>query len=309
MAFTPRRLIIQGIPYMASQLMTQLLPKVVYRGLHLNLIVNHTNGATVVGLTIEKILSLLARIQVIVNGQDVIASLSGQDLRIMNRYDFSAETPGGLDGTPNVTTASNYHLYLPFGLTRAANPEDTLLDARRVESIVLEVTWGNGTIATSGVTVNSATLDVTTDEYANVPADLSVGRHELSVATRNLDAIGVLPLNLETQSNNQYRRLFVIARDSAGELSSSLISRLAVKSRNFFFFDMFAQPIRFWNEYETGILTLDGVYVITFTRDGRQTQRIDARNLSELIVDVTSVVSSGSIRVLKDKSIFETSVV
>lgn len=304
MAFTPRRLIVQGLTYAASQLVTQLLPKVVYRGLHLRLSVTHTNSSAN-GLTVDSILQLISRLQVVLNGQDVVVSLSGQDLRLMNQYDFSIDVPQVITTGDGAGKISTVQLYIPFGLTRAANPEDTLLDARRVDSIVLECTWGSGTIATSGATVTAATLEVTTDEYANAPADLVAGRHELSVATRNLDAAGLISLNLETQSNNQYRRLFVITRNS-GALSSAQLSRIAVKSRSFYYFDMYAPTIQDWNQQENGLAFQAGLYVLNFTRDGRQTQRIDARNLSELIVDMTSLVTDGTVRILKDKSIFAT---
>ena len=59
-----------------------------------------------------------------------------------------------------------------------------------------------------------------------------------------------------------------------------------------------------FNAWEFAQSVQTGLYVLDFTRDGKLTQRIDARNLSELIVDVNSLVSNGTMEIVKEKAIF-----
>lgn len=304
MPFQPRRLRVPEIPWSASELRADKMPRTVYRGLHLRLRVVHTN-ATAVGLTIDNLLKLLPRVGIIIDGQDNVVQVSAHDLYYMNRYDYSIAPTSTIVTADGAGQVSTVDLYLPFALTRAANPQDTLLDARAVTEIALELTWGTATVvATSGVTVTAASVQVNTDEYTNVPADLKAGRHELTAIEFNLDRLGEIEVKLPTGSDHQYRRLFLYTRGGSNELSNAEIDNIAVSSRSFEYLNIQSDRLQAHGEREAAIASIAGMYPINFLRDGLVVHRIDARQLPELILKLNSLVTDGKARVLMDKAIF-----
>lgn len=303
MAFSPRLLPVQQLLLGSSSLFTRDLPKTVYRGLILEFNVNHTNGASPV-ISIDSLLAFVSRIAIVIDGQDYLISLQARDLYYMNQADYSVAPFSSLFTTVSSTGTSTFQIYIPLALSRALRPEDTLLDARKVSTVVLEIQTG-ASIGTGVTTINSANVNILTDEYANAPAEMATGRHEMNAIDRNLDATGLIQQNLEVGSNNQYRRLLVFTRTSADVLDNAQISGIAVRSRSFYYANVtLDQMLQQWSTQLFGLAFQTGLYPVPFTRDGQMTQRVDARNLSELVVEVTSLVSNGKLRIVKDKAIF-----
>lgn len=298
----PRRLIVESILFSSGALRSRELPKSVYKGLWFKLSITHTNG---VGPTItaDSFLGVLSKLNIVINGQDQLKSVSARHCYYRTMYDF-AVTPTSSLFTTNSTQGTSYcWFYMPFAMTRCLNPEDTVLDARRFSSLVLEANWGSS-IGTTVTSLDSGTLEIFTDEYSNVSEDFAGGRHEENTVSRNLDATGSRTLELEVGSNNQYRRLWVYTRNNSAALSSVQIDKLTVRSRAFNYDSMNADAMQFYNLLEYSQSPQTGLYVLDFTRDGKLTQRIDARNISELIVDVNSLVSNGTMEIVKEKAIF-----
>lgn len=301
----PRLLFVENILYSAGTPRSRELPKSVYRGLNLKLTINHTNGASPV-ITADSFLNILNRFDLVINGQDNLITVPLRHFFYQANYDFSRLAAGdhvSLFVTASSTGNSIAYLYVPLALTRALNPEDGILDARGFKSLFLVANWGSS-IGTGITTVNSGTLEIYPDEYSNVDEAFGGARHEFNVAARNLDATGSRTLELETKSNNQYRRLWIYTRDSAGALSDALIDNVIVRSRSFHYANVKADVLQRTNGYDFARDHQIGLYVVDFTRDGKMTQRVDAREMSELIIDVNSLVSNGSIEVVKEKVIF-----
>jgi hypothetical protein len=301
----PRFLPIEQILFASGSPRSRELPKTVYKGLFLKLTINHTNGASPV-ITVDSFLNILPKLNLIINGQDQILSVPARHWFYQQNYDFTRLASGNhvsLFTTVSSTGNSIVWFYVPISLTRCLNPEDTILDARGFKSLILEANWGS-TIGTGVTTVNSGQLDIFTDEYSNVDENFAGGRHEFNVAARNLDAVAARTLELETKSNNQYRRLFIYTRDSTGALSDSQIDNIIVRSRSFNYVNIKADSLQRLNGFDFARDHQTGLYVVDFTRDGKMTQRVDARELSEFIVEVNSLVSNGTIEVVKEKVIF-----
>lgn len=301
----PRFLPIEQILFASGSPRSRELPKTVYKGLLLKLTINHTNGASPV-ITVDSFLNVLPKLNLIINGQDQILSVPARHWFYQQNYDFSRLASGNhvsLFTTASSTGNSIVWFYVPISLTRCLNPEDTILDARGFKSLILEANWGTA-IGTGVTTVNSGQLDIFTDEYSNVDENFAGGRHEFNVSSRNLDAVAARTLELETKSNNQYRRLFIYTRDSTGALSDSMIDNIIVRSRSFNYVSIKADSLQRLNGFDFARDHQTGLYVVDFTRDGKMTQRVDARELSEFIVEVNSLVSNGTIEVVKEKVIF-----
>jgi hypothetical protein len=301
----PRFLPIEQILFASGAIRARELPKTVYKGLLCKLTINHTNGASPV-ISADSFLNILSKLNLIINGQDQLLSVPLRHWFYQGNYDFSRLASGNqisLFTTVSSTGNSIVWFYVPVGLTRALNPEDTVLDARAFKSLILEANWGS-TIGTGVTTINSGQLDIFTDEYSNVDENFAGGRHEFNVSSRNLDATGARTLELETKSNNQYRRLFIYTRDNTGALSDVQIDNIIVRSRSFNYLNIKADSLQRMNGFEYARDHQTGLYVIDFTRDGKMTQRVDARELSELIVEVNSLVANGTIDIVKEKVIF-----
>jgi hypothetical protein len=298
----PRRLEVESITFSSGALRSRELPKTVYKGLWLKLSITHTNG---VGPTItaDSLMAVLSKINIVINGQDQLKSVPFRHIFYRNQYDFSIAPQSSLFTTNSVQGTSYVWAYLPFAMTRSLNPEDTVLDARKFQSLMLEANWGSS-IGTNVTSLDSGTLKIYTDEYSNVDENFAGGRHEENVVSRNLDATGSRTLELEVGSNNQYRRLWIYTRNSSAALSNVQIDNLIVKSRAFNYDNINADALQQFNAWEFAQSPQTGLYVLDFTRDGKLTQRIDARNLSELIVDVNSLVSNGTMEIVKEKAIF-----
>lgn len=298
----PRRLKVESILFSSGALRSRELPKTVYKGLWLKLSITHTNGVGPT-ITVDSLMNVLSKINVVINGQDQLKSIPFRHIYYRNQYDFSKAPQSSLFTTNSVQGTSYVWAYLPFAMTRCLNPEDTVLDARKFQSLMLEANWGTS-IGTTVTSLDSGTLEIYTDEYANVAEDFAGGRHEENSVSRNLDATGSRTLELEVGSNNQYRRLWLYTRDNAAALSNSQIDNITIKSRAFNYDNINAVALQQFNSWEFAMNVQTGLYVLDFTRDGKLTQRIDARNLSELIVDVNSLVANGTMDVVKEKAIF-----
>ncbi len=301
----PRLLPIEQILFASGSPRSRELPKTVYKGLLCKLTINHTNGASPV-ISVDSFLNVLPKLNLIINGQDQILSVPARHWFYQENYDFSRLAAGNhqsLFTTVSSTGNSIVWFYVPISLTRSLNPEDTILDARGFKSLILEANWGTA-VGTGVTTLNSGQLDIFTDEYSNVDENFAGGRHEFNVTARNLDAVAARTLELETKSNNQYRRLFIYTRDSTGALSDTQIDNIIVRSRSFNYINMKADSLQRLNGFDFARDHQTGLYVVDFTRDGKMTQRVDARELSEFIVEVNSLVSNGTIEVVKEKVIF-----
>jgi len=301
----PRILPVENILFASGSGRQRELPKSVYKGLYCKLTINHTNGASPV-ITADSFLAILSRLNLTINGQDQLLSTSLRHWFYQNNYDFSRLAVGNqisLFTTASSAGNSSVFFYVPLALTRALNPEDTILDARGFKSLMLEPNWGSS-IGTGVTSINSGQLDIFPDEYSNVDENFAGARHEVNSSLRNLDATGSRTLELETRSNNQYRRLFIYTRDSSGVLSDSMIDNIIIRSRSFNYVNVKADVLQRVNGWDFARDHQTGLYVYDFTRDGKMTQRVDARELSELIVEVNSLVSNGTMEVVKEKAIY-----
>lgn len=304
-----RRLALQPIQYTKNTLKTLDLPKTVYKGLFFKWTVNHDNGAAPT-LAAGMLLDMIKKLSVVINGQDVLVSVPFIHLWFMPYLETSYAPIKSVNNTASTNGLTSYVCaYLSFGLRRAVRPADTLLDARNVSTINIEAEFGELSSQAGDVTVQSATLDIFTEEYANVQPDAEFGRHEMSYISGNLDKTGVISVDLETGGDNQYRRLWIYTRGSNGLIDSTgtLLTNIGVKSRFFYYMNVKADMLRFSNSLEYAINEdTKGLYVVEFPSDGRMTERVDARNLSELVVELTSATTNSTYDIVKEKVIYRT---
>ena len=303
MPLQPRNLKIPNLPFSGGELQSIEMPLTVYRGLQFRIVLNHTN-VTATAFNLENFLKILPSFAINIDGQDTTIRMSATDLYIMNRYDYSQEPIQVIDTADGAKT-SYVDMFIPFELTRAVNPQDTIFDARKFKSVRLEATWGTeAVVATSGVTITSGYIQLDSDEYAQVPSDLPTGRHEINAIEWPLNTIGDIRHELPVGSNHQYRRMYIQTRDSVGNLTSGLIGNIDLSARSFTYVKKQADAIQRHNTREFSTTPYGGTYILELIRGGLNTQRIDAGNLTELTLTVDSLVNNGTLRLVMDKAIF-----
>jgi hypothetical protein len=288
-----RKLEIESVAWAASTLKTREMPLTVYKGLRFDLNTTHS-GATP---SIDELLAIIQKVELVANGQDTIVSVPGFHL-----YYASKRERGVAPLSTITSTAGRMSLFLPMALIRAISPQDTLLDARGLSSLTLKVTWAADIAGTA--TASAASLEINTEEYSNVPVDSKFGRHEFGYDIVNLDAASVKQFKLDVGSNNQYRRLWLYVLDGSDALANTEISKIGVKTRSFYYMNENSDVVQASNREDYNLAEDAGVYVIDFPSGGMMSERLDARALSELILEVTSLVTDGTLYIVKEKVIY-----
>lgn len=117
------------------------------------------NGATApVGPLWQTLARLIRRLELVVNGQDTVVTISGAHLASRAQMEFGVR-PLGMDSTIVLTANANtdYEIVLPLPLflPRAVRPDDCSLDLRRVNQCIAAITWGDASdlFGTPGATV------------------------------------------------------------------------------------------------------------------------------------------------------------
>lgn len=305
MALIKRNIPVEAISLSAGNLKSRQLPLAVMAGLDLEVNVNVDNGGS--APTAEDFWrNIIDNLEVVLNGQDVLQRIPFEFLLHMNEMEFGVAPLTSFDNSTSSTVDNYAHVYLPFELLKAAVPRDTLLDARKLSTCVLNVNWGTAADITNVSTLNSGTVKISTKEYANIPEPFATARHEYSYDEILLDVSGTITYQLPTRGNNQYRRVWVLALDGSTPkvLSNDEITNLKVKARSFVYYDKPEDQNRAEQYRMFGKAAKTGVYCIDFTSWGQMTGRIDARNMPELTLELTSQVTDGKAIIVAERAIY-----
>jgi len=298
---------VQQIDRTINARITRDLPKTTFALLDMKLNINHTYVST--AATLLGLLNCISSLQLIVNGRDTKVNIPAWCLYWINLFDAAA-TPMQVI---NAGTAGPYDSYvylrLPFACLNGVSPEDSVLDARKFDSIVLEVNWAGLLMATE--TINSGYLQIEPNFYAQVPADIKPASHEFAYINRNLDVAGEIRIDVPVKSLNQYSRIWVFTKNDSVVLADAQITNLRLETNTFVYMDTAAEFVHARNikDYSLEVDAAPGtpyvgVYCLDMANFGYMNQRIDARVLNELTLILTSAVSNGFVYVVFEKMIY-----
>lgn len=139
-----------SIPYAASQRNSINIDRDgVLNHLAFALTFRCTNGATgPVGPLWQTLARLIRRLEIVINGQDTVVSISGAHLASRAQVENGVRA-FGMASTVVLTNSAvtDYAVTIPLPLTlpRAVRPDDTSLDLRRVDQATIAITWGDAT--------------------------------------------------------------------------------------------------------------------------------------------------------------------
>ena len=293
-----------------DSVLTQEVPKTVYWGLLLDLNVQHTNSSgtiTVNADTFGKYIDL----QLSIDGDLIPVRINVRDLYYINKYLFKQTPTTSFFTTASSSGTSYMRLILPFSILGGEVFEDGLLDTRGAGSVSLMMTTKSATtFGTNVASIDSGSVAyVQTLEYANVPVLTNqFARTEYAFVEHALTATGVVRYSLPYGGDQQYRGLLVQTETSSA-LSNSVLNTMRVTSRSFDYLNSRVDFIQQKNALETG-QSDTGNYWIDFTSGSghlerqKMTERLDARALTELFLEVDSAVSSGTVRVITVKELY-----
>lgn len=250
--------------------------------------------------------ALLRKIELTVNGGDVVRSFTGEQLRMMNAfwYDRPARISPAWLGSPTTGVAFDSTLILPFWDQWGRSPIDTLLDSSKLSDLRIQSTFGNVTHVTSltaGSLTVTPTLMVTSRECFGIAGNFSVARQfqiqaPAAVAAQD-DYVVTLPLG------NIYKGFWINTKDASGNDLAACIDRVKLTSGTNVYIDSDFRVYRDWqnlrNSAQIGshdttkaVIPLgfsaktltDGWTYIALVDDGYLTEAIDTYTLSELLL-------------------------
>lgn len=261
----------------------------------------------------------IKKLEVVVNGGDVIRSFTGEELAMYNTFIFNRPRRlcPNMGGT-QTSSAFDSTLILPFWDYRSISPIDTLLDSSKLSDFRLQVTWGDQSGIVAGATnstfTTNPTLTVHSRESYGLAGRFSVSRNfkitnPAAVGSQKGYAIN-LPLG------QIYKGFFINTKDASGNDLVDCIDRIQLTSGTNVILDANYKNLRQWQALRKN--TFMGVVDSTFAQiplavsnktkfdawtyidlidDGYITEAVDTFKLSELVLkfDVNQTITTLSI--------------
>lgn len=302
MPMIPRKMNIQRVGFTAGTMKTQALPMSVFSGLDLGLYMTATNDAAPT-VTIDQLCQVISKIDLVLDGSDTQISIPFEMLYHLNKLENIVDPMYYIFPTASTLGTSYVHLHLPFELIRAINPKDTLLDTRKLSSAVIQVHFKSGTTM-GDATISSGYLTIAPSEYAGVDAAAVFGRHEFGYSVADLNKTGKIEINLEVKGRNQYRRLWLFVYATGAALSDTQIDNVKVRTRTFDLLNISGDQLKATNRRNFNqTANTTGLYIVDFPTHGMMSERVDATGLDELVLELNSLVTNGTVTVVKEKVI------
>lgn len=261
--------------------------------------------------------SLIERIDIVVNGSDVIRTFSGTQLRIMNLLcGYGLARPSLTLGDVGTTAAPTFDstLVIPFWMPMSVRPIDTALVTNDYGSVRIDITVAasTGINSANGPTAVAATLDIASYESFGIklePSDFRIYTDQRAVGGANTDFAFDLPVNAT------YRGFLIGQANGFASTSAdqnNLITNIKLSSGTQIFRDLPFNLLRDWQRQrqpqstreltqltagaqllanangpflrsaKSANLDMDGWVFLDLCQDGYLTECLDAYGLSEL---------------------------
>lgn len=254
---------------------------------------------------------VIKRLELVVNGSDTLVNLTGTDLTRMHYYFLGepvlAQEISTLGDGATADPALDSHLIIPFWMPRSSKPLDTVLDARRLASLEMRVTWGTFTDVNSAATAWTQTPVLTLSSLRSsggVPNDARFSEWRRFIVTADATVSNAnLRVNLPT--GQVYRGMFFNVFQATKDINSgNVINRIRVKSGPTVFADLSGQALRNWSRSRYGLRgdlsafpiygttsaalnnDMRSWYYLDFVTDGRLREAVDTAQFSEFFVEL-----------------------
>ena len=254
--------------------------------------------------------ALVKRIDVIANGTDVIKSISGTTLRILNSLMYGVPPRVSVElGNGTADPGFNSVLVLPFWMPKAVQPMDTALDSRQLSSLNIEITWGDAQDlnALADGFVTNPTVKLSSLESFNVKGPFSqfrVWEIEKEVTANNSRFQVQLPVG------GIYRGVLINTTDDDNDVAT-VLQNFKLVSGSTVFADVDGFPFREVEQMRSGFHrpfdgtkyldnfigdanNFEGWYMYDHVTLGLLSESIDTLGFSEFTLECDVVTGSGN---------------
>jgi hypothetical protein len=295
-----------------SDVQSQTLPLDVLGAIYCELSITHTNAGSSPSLNTNNMMGVISDLSIIVNGTSRRVSLPGFALPLLSYSATGHAVESNFVTTTSTQVTSTIGFVIPFANMGPQNnsqasvrPQDSYIDLRPqagVETASIQVQFATPTI-TNVTSFDSVTLSMTALANTGISEDITFGIREMRFNTITLDATGAKQLNLAVGGGtNQYKAIQLIGRNSSGVLTdnNTLYDNVILESLGFEYYNSASGIIDTINNY-SGVPSTTGLQILPLYVYGRLSGRLVASNVSQLQLELNSLVTNSStITVVQD---------
>jgi hypothetical protein len=277
--------------------------------LMLKLKINHTNGTTPV-LNDAKLWALINSVEVVANGNENIKQIPASKLYLDNIIASGMNGLNEVNLTASSTVESYAYAMIPFSVPNSVRPHDTIINTRLFSTFDLLVNWGSSATLGSDITVNSASIEVSSGAlvgYSRNAGETIKYFKETSLMKEVTSSTNEMTISLPVEK--LYKAISVVATHD-GLRTNDIINNIIVKSGETVFLNWDAETIRALNNLKFKPETtsgLDGIMVIEFDERGMLSDMLNTVtsqggfNTLEVVLDVTkSATGTDRVYLLSD---------
>lgn len=247
--------------------------------------------ANATALRLESPLSLIKNIDLILNGKDVIKSLPFSAIQQWTKIRHGTSPANTAPGLTQAAHAFAAGGILDLCLADGSSKVDTMLKAKGASTLQLGIDWETTTLGlvvpdtTTTLAITNGNLHVCTNEAYNVDDKIKFPVNREYCLSLSPSATGIYQLKLPT--GNLFWSILIRTVDN-GALSNAVINKLTLKSGTEVFRYYSSQnALRDISKVDKGIESLGtGYYLIHLTRDGFMSEALDARLMSDLVLEL-----------------------
>ena len=295
-----------------SDVQSQTLPLDVLGAIYCELSITHTNAGSAPSLNTNNMMGVISDLSIIVNGTSSRGSIPGVALPLLSYSATGHAVESNFVTTTSTQVTSTIGFVIPFANMGPQNnsqssvrPQDSYIDLRPqagVETASIQIQFAQPSI-TNVSTFDSVTLAMTALANTGISEDITFGIREMRFNTITLDATGSKQLNLPVGGSvNQYKSIQLICRNSSGVLTdnNTLYDNVILESLGFEYYNSASGIIDTINNY-SGVPATTGLQILPLYVYGRLSGRLIASNVSQLQLELNSLVTNSStITVVQD---------
>ena len=251
--------------------------------------------------------SLIERIEIKANGTDTIRSFSGNVLWWLNffLYGVAPKVTQTMGDGATANPAFDSLLMLPMLMPNSIQPEDTVIDSSRVQSLTIEITWASSHTAinasNSAFTTNPALQVLSMESFFPNGGEVTPANWRIYEIVENVTSAN--PKQQVKLNTGPVYRGFLINSVSDGADVSTILNNMKITSGSAVLFDLPGEAIKqitrqrmrtgggqfggqVYNDLRIGNNNdVEGWYYIDLAPLGKMSEAIDSLGMSELLLE------------------------
>jgi hypothetical protein len=265
--------------------------------------VNHTNASAV--FKDEQMLTLINSLQIVANGDETIKSVPASKFHIGDIMSAGRKGLQSVDTTDG-TKDSYVWFTIYFAIPNTFRPVDTIFNTAVYSTLNLLVNWGSNSSVGSGITINSAQLDVYSRALVNYSRNAGEQiKHFKETYLKKDVTVTTSEMTVDLPTKQLYKAIS-IASTVDGVRAGNVINKVTLKSGTTVFVSLDAEEIKALNYVDYAMqdsADFDGVYVLDFLSRGKMSDLLNTLkdfNTIELVLDVTKQTGTNELHIYSD---------